>query len=390
MDLKLITFREKLTDENEDIFLSIQEALETEDNVMMEMEVTNEKKGEMTVIGYGFSATFRDRNYAKEFEAYESPLPAMVSKVRIIDGFGYVTVFLPYPWLPDRDPIGNPFVEQPVPDLKVPIAEEQEFETSIVGLKHHATEDEMSAIREMEENREYVILRAEPDNDYDSCAVSVHLPNGKKIGYVKSEDAPVLSKMLQKGAELKAEIKYVDYEWKFAEIRIRVEYNESIELNNLFARYTPQEVYKAMFMKRRWSYTWEDEEDPLLDPDEMLINFSYLLSLPINTQNRIASTCQEALKKVTIENPTNPGFVMSVPLDLSIYGTSWKEIDLVEDSMLLQLIEGENMMVALFIRYRRKMTHLADVNQFMEDTGITISSETLLKRLNDIVEKKLI
>lgn len=389
MDLKAKTFREKLTEENNNIFLSIQEALKTEENVMMGMEITNEKKGEISITGYGFSAIFRDKNYVKELEVYEILLPAIVSKVRIIDGFGYVTVFLPYPWLPDRDPMENPLIEQEVPNLEVAVSEEQEFEASIVGLKHHATEKDLNTMREMEEKEESVILQVEPDNEYDPFAVSVHLLDGKKVGYVKSENAPALSEMIQKGKELKAKIKYVDYDGKFAEIKVRVKCNESLELKNLFSHYVPQEVYKAMFMKRRWSYTWEDEEDQLLDPDEMRINFDYLLSLPINTQNRIAAKCQEALKKVTIENPTNPGFLMNIPLDLSIYGTSWKEIDLIVNSALLQLIERENMIVALFIRYSRTMGTALSVNQFMEDTEITISSETLLARLNEMFDNNL-
>lgn len=31
--------------------------------------------------------------------------------------------------------------------------------------------------------------------------------------------------------------------------------------------------------------------------------------------------------KANVENPTNPGQRMNVPLDFSVYGTSWKDLD---------------------------------------------------------------
>jgi hypothetical protein len=56
--------------------------------------------------------------------------------------------------------------------------------------------------------------------------------------------------------------------------------------------------------------------------------------------------------KANVENPTNPGLRMSVPLDLSVYGISWKDLDL-NNQPILDLIELESKMVAIYVRMRR-------------------------------------
>lgn len=387
MDLKLKTFREKLTKENEAIFSSIKDSLDGGNTVMMDVEIVNEKKGEITISGYGFSERMKDKPYVDNLIKYGYQPIAPVFDILKIGEYLYIKLFLPYPWLPDREPIGNPEVGQQVPDLSMPKSEEQQLEVRIVGIKHHATEEDVIELKQMSKDGGKITLMAEPDNDKDPYAVRACLPNGKTIGYVKSESAPFLSQILQSGVELQSEVRYVDYKDEFADITIKLEYNKSIEMVNLFSKHTPQAIYKALFMRRRWLAWWEDEEDKLLDPNEMLLNFDYLLSFPINTQNRLASSFGDLMKKVSVDNPTNPGLMMTVPLDLSVYGTSWEDIDLVKDNHLIDIIDSENKMMAIFLRVQRTSTPITSVQQFSDYIGSTIISETLFYRIDKEIEK---
>lgn len=88
--------------------------------------------------------------------------------------------------------------------------------------------------------------------------------------------------------------------------------------------------------------------------------------------------------KATVENPTNKKFKMSVPLDLSVYGTSWKDIDLTNEP-LLDLIEIENKMLAIYIRMRRQGFR-GTPEEFMDEMQEDKPNETIMKRMHYVYD----
>ena len=90
------------------------------------------------------------------------------------------------------------------------------------------------------------------------------------------------------------------------------------------------------------------------------------------------------MTKATVENPTNPGLRMTVPLDLSVYGTSWKKINL-RDEAKLALIEAENKMIAIYVRTRR-MGYKFSPEEFVEEMNLNELGETIMKRMHYIYD----
>lgn len=391
MELKQRILREKLNDENELTLHLIKEMLEeSEEGLSLEIEITDLKKGNFKIGGSGYSGSIRDRNYVEKCNARGECLFATLTKVRIVDEYAYIYAYIPYPWLPERELPGNPSPEneQKVPSLKSAAPEPQRIELEVVGLKHHADESDIRKLLEMIEKQVPVTLKAEPDNEKDPFAVCVLLPGGKKVGYIKGEKSPFVSLLSQERGPLEAQVGFVnEYQWRF-DCTLQVESDMSAGLVNLFSRnITPQEIYKAYIANRMWIETWEDETDILFLPDSMRIDFDRLLKMSIEHQNHIASEWHDLMYKAKVYNPTNPGLLMSVPLDLSDYGTSWKELDLVKDYRLLATIELDNKILALFLRYRRESNRRATIEEFEEVTNVSINTPELLKRMKREAEK---
>jgi hypothetical protein len=82
------------------------------------------------------------------------------------------------------------------------------FETVVVGMKYHNKQLNFSIDKESkwEGEGDYVgyqivneiTLRREPNNKYDKHAIQV-LMDGNLIGYIPKEDAPMISKEMDKG-----------------------------------------------------------------------------------------------------------------------------------------------------------------------------------------------
>lgn len=390
MEIKQKILREKLNEENELTFMLIKDMLEEdEEGLMLEIEIADPKKGDIKISGYGYTGSIRDRNYVEKYKAHGENEYAMLTKVNIVDEYAYIYVFIPYPWLMERDLPENPSPEdeQKVPSLKSAAPEPQRIELEVVGLKHHADESDIRQLLEMSEKQVPVTLKAEPDNEKDPFAVCVLLPGGKKVGYIKGEKSPFVSLLSQERGPLEAQVGYVnEYQWRF-DCTIQVESDMSAELVNLFSRHTPQEIYKAYIANRMWIETWEDETDILFLPDSMLINFYRLLKTSIEHQNRIASEWHDLMYKAKVYNPTNPGLLMSVPLDLADYGTSWEKLDLRENYQLLSTIELDNKILAAFLRYRREVNRRATIEEFEEVANIDIDTPQLLNRMKREAEK---
>ncbi len=391
MELKQRILREKLNDENELTLHLIKDMLEEmEEGLSLEIEITDLKKGDFKIGGCGYSGSIRDRNYVEKCNARGECLFATVTKIKIVGEYAYIYVLLPYPWLEERYLPENPSPEdgQKVPSLKSAAPEPQRIELEVVGLKHHADESDIRQLLEMSEKQVPVTLKAEPDNEKDPFAVCVLLPGGKKVGYIKGEKSPFVSLLSQERGSMEAQVGYVnEYQWRF-DCTLQVESDMSAGLVNLFSRnITPQEIYKAYIANRMWIETWEDETDILFLTDSMRIDFDRLLRMTVAHQNCIASEWHDLMYKAKVHNPTNPGLLMTVPLDLADYGTSWKEIDLVKDYRLLSTIELDNRILALFLRYRREVNRRATIEDFQEDCNVSIDTPELLKRMKRESEK---
>nr|DAL63031.1 MAG TPA_asm: hypothetical protein [Caudoviricetes sp.] len=158
----------------------------------------------------------------------------------------------------------------------------------------------------------------------------------------------------------------------------------SISAEKLFNKYTPIEVYRANYVYRKWGGIAEKGESDLFEKDKQLIDFDKFNSLPINLQDRLADTWLDRMKKTTVENPTNPGLRMNVPLDLSVYGTSWKELDL-SNEPLLNLIETENKILAIYVRTRR-MGYRLSPEEFVAGMNLDNMDGTIMKRMHDVYD----
>lgn len=162
--------------------------------------------------------------------------------------------------------------------------------------------------------------------------------------------------------------------------------SESAE--KLFGKYTPIEVYRANYVYRKWGGITEKEESDMFDKNKQLIDFNKFNNLPINLQDRLADTWLERMRKANVENPTNPGLRMNVPLDLSVYGTSWKEIDL-NNEILLDLIETENKMLAIYVRARRMGYNLSP-EDFVVEMNLDDMGETIMKRMHVVYDNNML
>ncbi len=390
MEIKQKILREKLNEENELTFTLIKKLLEEEEGgLMLDVEITDLKKGNIKISGYGYTGSIRDRHYAEQYKAHQEDEYAMLTQIDIMGDYAYIYVFIPYPWLTERDLLENPSPEdeQKVPSLKSAAPEPQRIELEVVGLKHHADKSDIVRLFEMKDKQIPVTLTAEPENEKDPFAVCVLLPDGKKVGYIKGEKSPFVSLLSQERGPLEAQVGYVnEYQWRF-DCTLTVESDMSAGLINLFSRHTPQEIYKAYIANRMWIETWDDETDVLFLPDSMRIDFDRLLKTTIEHQNIIASEWHDLMYKAKVYNPTNPGLLMSVPLDLADYGTSWKKFDLRKDYLLLSTIESDNKILAFFLRYRREVNRRATIEEFEEVTNIDIDTPELRKRMEQEASK---
>ena len=390
MEIKQKILREKLNEENELTFTLIKKLLEEEEGgLMLDVEITDLKKGNIKISGYGYTGSIRDRHYAEQYKAHQEDEYVMLTQIDIMGDYAYIYVFIPYPWLTERDLLENPSPEdeQKVPSLKSAAPEPQRIELEVVGLKHHADESDIRQLLEMSDKQIPVTLKAEPDNGKDPFAVCVLLPGGKKVGYIKGEKSPFVSLLSQECGPLEAQVGYVnEYQWRF-DCTLCVESDMSAGLVNLFSRHTPQEIYKAYIANRMWIETWDDEMESLFLTDSMRIDFDRLLRMTVAHQNCIASEWHDLMYKAKVHNPTNPGLLMTVPLDLADYGTSWKKFDLRKDYLLLSTIELDNKILAFFLRYRREVNRMATIEEFKEVANIDIETPQLLNRMEREVEK---
>lgn len=254
----------------------------------------------------------------------------------------------------------------------------------VVGVKHYMVGEQYEELEKKVQCMEHITLRREPDNPYDNKAIAAYTKENIKIGYIAKEYIPIVNMLMSKNEELDAELSYMDFMASSINIRICSNVCFSIAAESLFQQYTPIEVYRANYVFRKWGGIPEKEESGLFSKTEQTIDFTKFSMLPISIQDRIANIWIERMVKANVENPTNQGLRMSVPLDLSVYGTSWKDLDL-NNQPILDLIELESKMVAIYVRMRRSGFG-GTPEEFLEEMDINEPNETVMIRMHYIYD----
>ena len=257
------------------------------------------------------------------------------------------------------------------------------YQSRITGIKYCLNEKQYEDFENTVFRRESVRLVPEPENPSDKNAIAAYTPDGIKCGYIAREETAMIKELMEE-PEFKATLSYMDFMAGSAKIEITLSTSVSLYSKRLFSKYTPFEVCKANYLFMRWSGIPESSEEGIFSSEELRMDFDKFSQLDILYQDRLAQEWEERMIKATVENPTNKKFKMSVPLDLSVYGTSWKDIDLTNEP-LLDLIEIENKMLAIYIRMRRQGFR-GTPEEFMDEMQEDKPNETIMKRMHYVYD----
>lgn len=379
--------------------------LETDPSEALCIGVSDLEKGR-AVVRYTYeddeelTAYFFDREFCEKLWEYKMDsmshggfrlVYAIPTDIEIKGDYLVVSLSIPMPWTEGEEVPSVPEEEQTfdfaseVSGCPVP----QKCEALVVGLGYYLSEDECLELERQANSGGTLLLKAEPENEHDPDAVAAFTPEGKKIGYVSKDSLPAVHALLDDSASVEAVMTYMAFKAKSVNIEINAESAVPLKMYNLFARYTPIEVYRATYLYKEWGGTLEKDEVGLFDPKCQRIDFDKLSSMPADRQNRIADYWEERMAKATVENPDNKGRMISVPLDLSVYGKSWKDFDLSDES-LIRFIEIENKVLAIYIRFRRKDFRNSFVapEDFLKHVEFTPQGDSLLKRMHFVFDNK--
>lgn len=275
------------------------------------------------------------------------------------------------------EPLSPQLTYEPSPSVPQTV----HYQSRITGIKHCLDEKQYEEFENTVFRRESVRLIPEPENQFDGNAIAVYTADGVKCGYIAREETAMIRSLMEE-TDFKASLFYMDFMAGSAKIEITVSTSVSLYLRKLFCQYTPFELCKANYLYLRWGGIPDSTEEGIFSPDELSMDFDRLSQLELMYQDRLAQEWEERMKKATVENPTNKKSRMSVPLDLSVYGTSWKEID-VSNQPLLDLIEIENKMLAIYIRMRRQGFR-GTPEEFMDEMQVESPNKTIMKRMHYI------
>lgn len=275
------------------------------------------------------------------------------------------------------EPLSPQLTYEPSPSVPQTV----HYQSRITGIKHCLDEKQYEEFENTVFRRESVRLIPEPENQFDGNAIAAYTADGVKCGYIAREETAMIRSLMEE-PDFKASLFYMDFMAGSAKIEITVSTSVSLYLRKLFCQYTPFELCKANYLYLRWGGIPDSTEEGIFSPDELSMDFDRLSQLELMYQDRLAQEWEERMKKATVENPTNKKSRMSVPLDLSVYGTSWKEID-VSNQPLLDLIEIENKMLAIYIRMRRQGFR-GTPEEFMDEMQVESPNETIMKRMHYI------
>lgn len=257
------------------------------------------------------------------------------------------------------------------------------YQSRITGIKYCLNEKQYEDFENTVFRRESVRLVPEPENPSDKNAIAAYTPDGIKCGYIAREETAMIKSLMEE-PDFKASLFYMDFMAGSAKIEITLSTSASLYAKRLFSKYTPFEVCKANYLFMRWGGIPESSEEGIFSSEELRMDFDKFSQLDILYQDRLAQEWEERMIKATVENPTNKKFKMSVPLDLSVYGTSWKDIDLTNEP-LLDLIEIENKMLAIYIRMRRQGFR-GTPEEFIDEMQEDKPNETIMKRMHYVYD----
>lgn len=277
------------------------------------------------------------------------------------------------------EPLSPQLTYEPSPSVPQTV----HYQSRITGIKHCLDEKQYEEFENTVFRRESVRLIPEPENQFDGNAIAAYTADGVKCGYIAREETAMIKSLMEE-PDFKASLFYMDFMAGSAKIEITVSTSVSLYLMKLFCQYTPFELCKANYLYIRWGGIPDSTEEGIFSPDELSMDFDRLSQLELMYQDRLAQEWEERMKKATVENPTNKKFRMSVPLDLSVYGTSWKDIDLTNEP-LLDLIEIENKMLAIYIRMRRQGFR-GTPEEFMDEMQEDKPNETIMKRMHYVYD----
>lgn len=275
------------------------------------------------------------------------------------------------------EPLSPQLTYEPSPSVPQTV----HYQSRITGIKHCLDEKQYEEFENTVFRRESVRLIPEPENQFDGNAIAAYTADGVKCGYIAREETAMIKSLMEE-PDFKASLFYMDFMAGSAKIEITVSTSVSLYLMKLFCQYTPFELCKANYLYIRWGGIPDSTEEGIFSSEELSMDFDRLSQLELMYQDRLAQEWEERMKKATVENPTNKKSRMSVPLDLSVYGTSWKEID-VSNQPLLDLIEIENKMLAIYIRMRRQGFR-GTPEEFMDEMQVESPNETIMKRMHYI------
>ena len=101
--------------------------------------------------------------------------------------------------------------------LKPLINEIHLFDSYVAGTSHLA---DKSVLDEVKAGDKLTLLRE--DNKFDSNAIIIYAPSGKKAGYVPEKDNIVFARLMDAGKHLSAEITKIEKKGSFTKIAVSI------------------------------------------------------------------------------------------------------------------------------------------------------------------------
>ena len=101
--------------------------------------------------------------------------------------------------------------------LKPLINEIHLFDSYVAGTSHLA---DKSVLDEVKVEDKLTLLRE--DNKFDSNAIIIYAPSGKKVGYVPEKDNIVFARLMDAGKNLSAKITKIEKKGSFTKIAVSI------------------------------------------------------------------------------------------------------------------------------------------------------------------------
>ena len=101
--------------------------------------------------------------------------------------------------------------------LKPLISEIHLFDSYVAGTSHLA---DKSVLDEIADDDKLTLMRE--DNKFDSNAILIYSPSGKKVGYVPEKDNIIFARLMDAGKHLTAKITRIEKKGSFTKIAVAI------------------------------------------------------------------------------------------------------------------------------------------------------------------------